>query len=448
MPDSARRLKLLVITLLLLIAPGCRKTAEDDVEAAYNTKWNVTLEKDDKKPYGSYLSYESLKYFFPEAKVTPLPTGFRFTSMNSELNDHGEGQNVMILLGLHCYVSALEWRNLKSFVFDGNDLVIFCSTLDDKIEADLREVKTSSSAYYMDEMMPYSPDNPPNDSVLEIANAPGRKFGYKGRCLRGYFEPDTLISSGTPEPATADSNAAVDSDALVTEEVYDSTEYIFGPDTIGASTRLPNIVRYSYGRGHIILHAAPLAMSNYFLLQRRNIDYLTALWSYLPSNVENIYWSDFHSRSSENSSLDILWAFPATRLALTLAVVVLALYVLFQLKRRQRIIPVIAPLKNESVTFVETVGRLYFNKGNHQNLSSKMIQQFLEWVRTHYYLNTNVLNDDFVRQLTMKSGMPEATVRETVNMIHEVRLAHSSINDAYLYQLHRSIQTFYKNRQR
>ena len=74
-----------------------------------------------------------------------------------------------------------------------------------------------------------------------------------------------------------------------------------------------------------------------------------------------------------------------------------------------------------------------------------MVQHFLEWVRTHYFLNTNLLNQDFSRQLTIKSGQAESTVKGLMEMIHEIKLGTAYIDDAYLYQLYITIQIFYKN---
>ena len=135
----------------------------------------------------------------------------------------------------------------------------------------------------------------------------------------------------------------------------------------------------------------------------------------------------------------------STRWALLLSIFVAAVYLLFQLKRRQRVIDIVEPLKNDSVSFVETVGRLYYNKGNHANLAEKMTQQFMEWVRMHYYLNTNLLSEEFAQQLTMKSGQPEAMVHELLEMIRDLRTGSVKPDDAYLYQLYRIIQQFYKN---
>jgi hypothetical protein len=110
----------------------------------------------------------------------------------------------------------------------------------------------------------------------------------------------------------------------------------------------------------------------------------------------------------------------------------------------QRIVPVIPPVQNASVSFVETVGQLYFNKGAHANLAEKMVQHFLEWVRTHYYLDTAQLNDIFIKQLAAKSGKPEGEIGRLVNQIHEIRLGTVEVTPEYLYELYRSIQSFYK----
>jgi hypothetical protein len=210
--------------------------------------------------------------------------------------------------------------------------------------------------------------------------------------------------------------------------------------------KYPGFIRFRVGSGHITLHAAPLAFSNYFLLQPGNRKYLDGVWQSLPDNISHIYWNDYFKRRREHASTWMLFKYEATRWALFILIATLLLYVLFESKRRQRIIPVVPKLENSSVTFVETVGRLYFNKGNHRNLAEKMIQHFLDWVRTHYYLNTNQINETFIQQLAIKSNLPENTVREMIRMVNEVRLGEASVDEAYIYHLHNTIQQFYKNK--
>ena len=160
--------------------------------------------------------------------------------------------------------------------------------------------------------------------------------------------------------------------------------------------------------------------------------------------MTHIYWNSYYKHRAEHSDFSILWKNPATRWALWLSIITLCLYVLLELKRRQAPIAIVTPLENTSVTFVETVGRLYYNKGNHRNLAEKMTQHYLEWVRTHYYLNTNQLNEIFVQQLANKSGLPVEVAANLVEMIHEIRLGTAHVDEAYLYHLNNTIQRFYK----
>jgi hypothetical protein len=429
------RLSVTYITLaMLLLLSGCMPDKQPDLR-----KWQITLDKDDKRPYGNYLAFQSLKYCFPGAEVQTLSPGFRFTNMDNKMKYNDDGHTLLILSGLDFYLSEPEWVALNRFLGNGNEVLIFCSSLDNKIERELKCEKKSGGEVGMGFFPQLTKMG--NDTV-SMASTPDKKYSYRGRSLRGYFLCKT-DNSDTTANTTADStyDNTTDADTVV------SADHLDWPpaDTLGYANGRPNFIRYSAGPGHITLHAAPLVLSNYFLLQPGNEQYLSGIWQTMPQNITRIYWSSYYKRSSNSSSSGILWQHPATKLALLLGIMVLLIYILFEGKRKQRIIPIIAPIKNDSVSFVETVGRLYYNKGNHANLADKMIQQFLEWVRMRHQLSTNLLNEPFILQLAIRSGQPEATVRELIDMIHEVRLRDAKIDDAYLYQLYNTIQHFYKN---
>jgi hypothetical protein len=71
-----------------------------------------------------------------------------------------------------------------------------------------------------------------------------------------------------------------------------------------------------------------------------------------------------------------------------------------------------------------------------------MIQHFLEYVRSQYYINTNKLDDDFVKALSTKSGVDLATTHTLLLQIHTVYLR-EDINEAFIYSLYNLIQKFY-----
>lgn len=445
-----KRLHIISLLLTTLLVFGCTDRPSTD-----GINWNVSLDKESKEPYGTYIAYNSLKYYFPEAKRIDLSKQFRFTNIDWEMMYPEEGKSLLLLVGLDFFLSEQEVNQLLDFAGRGNDIVLFCSALDEKLEKRLKCNKARSSLETTPLGIFYNGKQ--NQEVLTLLKNKTDKYGYQGRTITNYFSlPDK--SKGTVVKDTAEDS---DTGSIVNyiqqrggnydeEEYYDEDDdeyYIGEPQILGYAEEKPNIIKYEIGSGSFTIHAAPLVMSNYFLLQPGNTNYLDRFWAALQTDepVAHVYWSGYYRRRAEGSDFGTLWKYPSTRWALILAIITILLYVIFEGKRRQRIIPIIEQPENTSVSFVETVGELYYNKGNHANLAEKMTQHFLEWVRSNYYLNTNHINEQFAEQLILKSGLPPNMVKELVVKIQEVQMNAANVDEAYLYQLYTSIQKFYKN---
>src|SRR6185312_7594927 len=106
-------------------------------------------------------------------------------------------------------------------------------------------------------------------------------------------------------------------------------------------------------------------------------------------------------------------------------------------------IPVINPVKNDSLEFVKTIGRLYFQKRNNKNLCQKMGVYFTEHVYSHYKLNTGNMDKDFVTRLAQKSGSSERVIQsitEFISFSHEAPAVH----DQQVIEFYQLLETFYK----
>lgn len=434
-----KKLLTYLVLPLLLMASSCHFKKK--------TSWNVTLRSEDKIPYGSYIAYHSLSYYFPAARIEALSKGFRYESIEGNMVYHNnDSAAILVLNGLSFYATDNEVDNLLHFVRQGNELFLICNTLDAKLANRLGCERMDGDS---DEELPVSDFNPGkrNIAALKMISDTNKTYGMNGRSLQGYFtlsETTDTMQSQTVGITGADTAVDYIERNPVTVN-SDEPEDAAKPDILSRGPKGPNLIRYRIGSGHITLLATPLALSNYFLLQKDNRHYADQIWHTFPANISSIYWNDYFKRRIKPASFWALFDHPATGAALAIALITLLLYVLFEAKRRQAIIPVVPKLENSSVSFVETVGRLYYNKGNHRNLAEKMVQHYLEWVRTHYYLNTNQINEIFIQQLTIKSGLPEMVVREMVRLVHEVRIDNVAIDEAYLYHLHNTIQQFYKN---
>jgi RNase H-fold protein (predicted Holliday junction resolvase) len=125
------------------------------------------------------------------------------------------------------------------------------------------------------------------------------------------------------------------------------------------------------------------------------------------------------------------------------ALLAIILLLLFRSKRRQRIILVIAPLRNTTMEFVDTVTQLYINKSNHRDIALKMVSQFLEYVRGRFGLPTGMLDEDFTKRLAARSGMETGKVGEIIGRIQQVRSG-ESVKGTELLALDRAIDEFKK----
>jgi hypothetical protein len=219
----------------------------------------------------------------------------------------------------------------------------------------------------------------------------------------------------------------------------------------------PNYIILFLGKGRIYLHVAPRIFSNYFLLTGNNYKYLENVLSYLRNDPRNIYWDEYYKNANPNrrkngngkddndfSSLSVIRQHPPLLWAFWLGLIGLLLFIVFNVKRKQRIIDVIKPNINTTVTFTETVGRLYLQKKNNNHIAEKMITYFYEHIRNKYFINTAEINDEFINSLAGKSGMPEDETQHLFALIQRVQSG-EAVDDEMLVQLNTEIENFYKN---
>jgi hypothetical protein len=79
-----------------------------------------------------------------------------------------------------------------------------------------------------------------------------------------------------------------------------------------------------------------------------------------------------------------------------------------------------APPENTTLTYVKTLGNLYFQEGNHKNLAEKMIRHFIHRVKEKYYL-TFEPTEHFNHMLSMRSEVPIEEINATLAVVVAVR---------------------------
>lgn len=206
----------------------------------------------------------------------------------------------------------------------------------------------------------------------------------------------------------------------------------------------PVALRITWGKGQLILSCTPMAFTNIYLLHKDNHRFASALVSYLPD--EEVLWTEFYERGrlEAGTPLRFILQQDALRWAYYLTVISLLVFIVFEMKRKQRIIPIVKPLANTSLEFVTTVGNLYFQSQQHKGIAEKKIAYFLDLVRSRFLLKSNIIDHTFIEWLSKKSGYDETKLAELGKAMREAQAA-TSISAQRLMELNKKLEDFYRH---
>lgn len=360
--------------------------------------WRVTLSKGDKNPYGAYILYNHLKDLFPEASINSYREPLYTT-----LHDNYYKNSAYIAVSPDITTDTLDVAAAYKFVESGNYIFISAHNLSKKLRDTLGIKLAKTFTINSEDTVGVNFVNP---SLKSVKNYTSSK--------------------------------------LILKEYFDSIKRPESTVVLGVTSKgKPNFIKVNCGNGAFFVHAAPLCFSNYFMLKDGNSAYTSKALSYIPSTVSTIMWDEYYKlgRSGAKTPLRFFLNNSYLRWALWLSIIGLLLYVLFNIKRKQRIIPIIIPLHNATLDFIKTIAGVYFGQKDNNAIARKKLQYWQAFVRQHFYLQTNLLNDDFVQQLIKKSGVGIGYIESIVHYISIVE--NSIITDKLLMDISTTVDEFY-----
>ncbi len=392
---------LFFIAAIIAILSSCRsgEPSLPDLTESYNRK--------DKKPFGTYIAYRQLEEMFYTNTIREKHQSFYTT-----WNEIADVDALYVLITKKLYLTDDEANSMMAYVKKGNDLFISASFIDQHLLDKINLVQHGRIEGY------------PDFALMEKTATNFDQTPY-----RYYYLPFDNYFSG-----------------------YDTNRYI---KPIARNEKgKTNCLVYFHGKGRLFLHSEPRAFSNYFLLQKNNYQYLQQILAYTNTNPEHLYWDDYYRNLKERrnsdknsgedfSTLGEIMKHPALKAAFWLSLLLLLLYILFGGKRRQRIIEPVKSNQNTTVTFTETIGRLYLQKKDNKNIAEKICTYINEYVRHNYFLNTNHINDEFLTALSRKSGVEKGKVESLYRAMHQAQHK-STVTDFELLELNELVQHFYK----
>ncbi len=184
---------------------------------------------------------------------------------------------------------------------------------------------------------------------------------------------------------------------------------------------LPVTLKVTWGKGSLYLNSTPLVFTNIYLLQGNNYGFIEYSLSHLP--VADTYWTEFYhlGRMEAGTPLRFILTNEPLAWAYYITVAALLLFIVFEAKRTQRIIPVVKPLGNSTLEFVRTIGNLYYQSGDHKNIAEKRITFFLDQLRSKHSIHAHPLTDELVQAIAGKTGNRHEAVNNLFKLIHTIQ---------------------------
>jgi hypothetical protein len=416
---SARQRVILFLILLGLVLTGL--LIYFYMEGQKQTNWSINFDSDSDQPYGTSVIRKLIErasgrhdfILLEEALHEALP------------RNAGAGAGY-VHIGMGTYYDSLDLDALLAFVEAGHTAFLSSRYLPYKLLDTL--LPTGLCADLM-------PGDYPHHSAfrvyLQLTQQDAQTYEYhvRGRSDTLLYYWDCLYHAGYCDPPAG----------LLPLGTLD--------------TILVNFARIPFGEGTFLLHTTPIAFTNFALLEESHFEYARRVLSYLPEGP--VYWDrqreqtrpfpPRNQRYSARSPLQYVLGQPPLAWAWYLMLALGLLYVLFQSKRRQRIVPVLEKNTNTSLEFVSTIGRLYFMQQNHGQLCRQKTRLFQSFISRRYGLPARSLRDPVERhRLAQMSEIPQEEIERIATLAQNIEGA-AQVSERTLEEYHHLLDHFYKN---
>ncbi len=404
-----------------------------------NIDWNQTYTTSDTQkeeanhnPYGLYVVENLLKTYFPNQDFHKITK-----KISQELPEDAQNATY-IFIGDGMAWDSLDGARLRHFVEQGNDAFISSNIVAKVLVKPLFENQCSVDT----------------SSTLPYFN-----FSYSS----------FLDSSVTVSFLAQGVNTTVFSLNHIEENKPTRTNWVYLQNNPCGSEKIvqtslgllngthTNFAVVPYKKGKFYFHTTPEIFTNINLLQKPILQYTSLVFSHLRPST--IYWESSNHVSAyvtermngqkqedaahRSNPLAYIMKQPALRFAWYALLVGLLLYLIFRAKRQQRIIPVLDIPTNTSLEFIKTISSMHFMRRNHKEMATQQARYFLSYIRDRYKISTTQLDENFVKQLSIRTNIEENAITAILNELSYVETK-PTLTDQELIKVYQVLAGFYK----
>ncbi|MFP7657051.1 hypothetical protein [Chryseobacterium proteolyticum] len=341
------------------------------------TDWRKNFDPNEKSPFGLFVFNKESKDLFKNQLKKIAETPYEYYNENKK-----QSHNILII---EKEIDRESWRSILNEVSKGSNAMLIAGRIPKEISDSIGFYASQIS--FEDQNVLKLTDKKYQNDFINLDKFPsGRGFSY--------VKPGVEILGKTVEKNNTDQ---------------------------------ANFIKVKLGKGNIFVHSEPLFLTNYYLLKPGNIKYAQDVFSYL-NDKETVWFVEAaDAKASSRFFMRFILSKPALKYAWWVFLGGMILFIFFNAKRKQRIVPVIEPLKNTSVEFVKSIGNLYLQEGDFHDMMAKKAQYFLNKVRMDLLIDTQNLDNAFAKKLQLKTGKNIEVITEAIALIRKAQDPYASV---------------------
>lgn len=371
--------------------------------------WEPSFRNNDKQPFGCYVVDSLIKISVPQSYTVNDSTLYQLSQAQPST------RRGIVVVTTEFEPSSTDVKALKNLLDSGCHVMVLAGRTSNTFDDAFMVGAYGGSYFSMSQVKRMLKAGYKKDSLHWV----GRPNHYKERTYR-------ILPQVVPGTLSTD-------DKLKYHTLYNKWTETWVDDSTTEWREEPAAIALRKGKGRLVVGSDPLIFTNYTALDGDNCHLLFRMLSEMDS-LPIVRTEAYLAREEQTSSspLRFFLVHEPLRWAVWLTMGGLLLFFLFTSRRRQRVIPVMAPPENRSLEFVNLIGTLYHQWHDNKDLVRKRYAFFTESLRRQLMIDVD--NESMDGQtadiLSVHTGLSKETLRQQLAELRQVMESDEPISNA------------------
>lgn len=375
--------------------------------------WIPTFSASDKQPFGCYV--------FDDVLTSSLKGNY---SVSTETfyqldQDSVNAPRAFLLVSNDMEMDSVDINSMTNLLDKGNKVMIVSSSFPYNL-TDSLNIKFHKSYFDLNALRLLADKGKRQGTLVFCDSAVAHKsYNFYSQLLTDYFwgvdsiEPEYKFTETDDQPLTEDDylnpeDAKKNPLIRKSEEQLKYSRLAQCPTTVLVRNKQKYVVAFSkkVGNGELFMVANPLLFTNYGILDKGNAGYIFGLLSHM-KGMPLVRLGNDTKEMEQITPLRYFLTQTPLKWSVYLSLISLVLFMCFTARRRQRVIPLIYPLRNTTLDFVKQIGTLYHQDKKYLEVLRKKKSCFVQALKkeTGVDLSSEQLTVELCQRLSDKTGM-------------------------------------------